>query len=52
MFKYIQMFAKYLSINANSSTDSKKILLVRKICLKKLFLRGDFTPFMSKSFQI
>ena len=37
----------------DSSTDTKKILLVRQsLPKKKLFLRGDFKPFMSKRFQI
>ena len=44
---------KHLSTNADSSTDTKKILLERQNSPKKnLFLRGDFTPFISKSFHI
>ena len=41
---------KDLLTNADSSTHTKKILLVRqKLLQKKLFLRSDFTPFLSKS---
>ena len=45
---------KHLSTNVNSSsTDTKKILQLRKIHRKKKpFLCSDFTPFMSRSFQI
>ena len=44
---------KHLSTDADSSTDAKKILLLRKIRQrKKKILHGDFTPFISKSFQI
>ena len=46
---------KHLSTDADSSTDTKTILLVRQISPKKkifFFLRGDLTPFMSKSFTI
>ena len=42
---------KHLSTDADSSTDTKKILLVRQNSPKnKLFVRGDFTPFINKSF--
>ena len=44
---------KHLSTDADSSTDTKKILLVRQSFQKKLFfLRGNFSHFISKSFQI
>ena len=39
---------------SNSSTNAKKILQVQKNSQtnKTFFLRSDFTPFVSKSFQI
>ena len=46
---------KHLSTVADSSTNTKKILLKRQNLPKKktiFFLRGNFTPFMSKNFQI
>ena len=44
---------KHLSTNADSSPNTKKSLLLRQNSLNdKLFLRGNFTPFMSKSCQI
>ena len=44
---------KHHSTDANSSTDTKKILLVRQNLSKiKLFLARWFTVFMSKKFQI
>ena len=43
---------KHLSTVADSSTDTKKILLVRQNSPKLTFLCGNFTPFISKSFQI
>ena len=43
---------KNLSTDADSSTDTKKIRLGRQNLPKnKLFVRRNFTPFMSKSFQ-
>ena len=46
----------HLSTDADSSTDTKKIMLERQNSLKKeeknFFWRGDFTTLMSKSFQI
>ena len=44
----------HLSTYADTSTETKKILLLRPNLeqQKKLFLRGDFTLFMSKSFTI
>ena len=51
--KYLIQETKHLSTDADTSTDTKKILLVRQNSSKiKLFLRDDFTPFMSKSIQI
>ena len=42
-----------LSTDADSSTDTKKILLVRQSLPKKnFFLCGNLTPFICKSFQI
>ena len=45
---------KHLSTDADSSTDTKKNPASKaKLAKKKTcFLRGDFTPFMSKRFQI
>ena len=44
---------KHLSTNADSSTNTKKILLVRQnSSTKKLLLRVNLTTFISKSFQI
>ena len=45
---------KHLSTDTDSITDTKKILLVRQNSPKKTicFWRGDFTSFISKSFQI
>ena len=44
---------KHLSTNADSSTDTKKSCLQGKIRQKTTFLlHGNFTLFMSKSFQI
>ena len=45
---------KHLSTDADSSTDTKKILLVRQNLPTKtiFFWGGDFIPFISKSFQI
>ena len=44
---------KNLSTDADSSTDTKKILLVRQNSPKNyFFFRDNFTPFMSKTFQI
>ena len=42
---------KHLSIDAESSTDSKQIQLVRqKLQKNRKILRSDFTPFISNSF--
>ena len=43
---------KQLSTDADSSTDTKQILLVRQNSLIIFFLCGDFTPFIRKSCQI
>ena len=49
---------KHFLTNADSSTDIKKILLVRKNSTKEkkkeiqIKMRGNFTPFISKSFKI
>ena len=44
---------KHLSTDADSTTDTKKIMLVRQNwSKKKLFLRDNFTPFMHKSIHI
>ena len=41
------------SVNGGRKTDYKKILLIKaKILQKQFFLRRDFTPFISESFQI
>ena len=43
----------HLSTDADSSTDTKKILLARQNSPKTIFfLRSNFTPFMSKSLTI
>ena len=42
----------HLSTNADSSTNSKKIAIKAKFNKNKLFLRSNFTPYMSKSFTI
>ena len=52
-FKYRIQETKHLSTNADTYTDTKKILLVRQMSpLFFSFLRSDFTPFKSKRFQI
>ena len=38
--------------NADGSTDTKKIRLIRDNSPEIIFLRADFTPFIHKSFQI
>ena len=44
---------KHFSTDAESSTDTKKILLERQNLMKFFFLLNcNFTPFMNKSFQI
>ena len=44
---------KNLSTDADSNTNTNKILLVRQNAPQnKLFLCGDFTPLIGKSFQI
>ena len=45
---------RHLLTNADSSIDTNKILIVRQNSPKEynFFLRGNFTPFTSKSFQI
>ena len=44
---------KHLSTNADRSTNTKKILVVRQNSPKnKLLVRCNFTPFMSKRFTI
>ena len=43
---------KKLFTDADSSTNTKKILLVNQNSLKNFFLHGNLTPFLSKSFQI
>ena len=43
---------KHLSTDADSRTDTKKIMLVgQNLSKSKLFLRGDFTPFMRKKYS-
>ena len=43
---------KHLSTDSDSSTNTKKIQLIRQNSPKTIFLRGGFRPFMSKTLNL